>query len=264
METSIQFTIHVADDFSYRALKAIYNVLPYDGSRLWSNEERKIEGYTNGGVYDLIQDVRSIRYILSKYNISDVNFSIYAKEDRDCGYMGMFHISYENNDATMAEISYAVFNDEEDYEDCSNLTFAITGMLIYFDTREEFTEYITEERGGRVVDSISSKIDYLITNNSQSDTSKNRKAKELGIPVITEKEFLFRFGNPDDIDELREEIEQENEANAREYLEISVEKSISDDLFWTAIWKIEPFSSFDIDSLDEKLQQSFADIGFCL
>ena len=47
-----------------------------------------------------------------------------------------------------------------------------------------------ESLGGKVTGSVSSKTDYLLNNDNQSTTSKNKKAKELGIPIITEDEFF--------------------------------------------------------------------------
>lgn len=49
---------------------------------------------------------------------------------------------------------------------------------------------VIEEQGGKVTGSVSAKTDYLINNDASSGSSKNRKARELGIPVITEEEFL--------------------------------------------------------------------------
>ena len=66
--------------------------------------------------------------------------------------------------------------------------FVITGKLHDFSSREELKESI-EFMGGKVAGSISSKTSYLINNDSASQSSKNLKARELGIPVITEEEF---------------------------------------------------------------------------
>lgn len=77
--------------------------------------------------------------------------------------------------------------------------FVVSGKLECFENREEFVEYI-EELGGTVTGSISKKTDYLITNDLASNSSKNKKAKELGIAIITEKEFLSRFGDMDEYD----------------------------------------------------------------
>lgn len=68
-------------------------------------------------------------------------------------------------------------------------TFVITGSVEHFANRNEMKALI-EEQGGKVTGSVSSKTDYLINNDAASGSSKNRKARELGIPVITEEEFL--------------------------------------------------------------------------
>ena len=67
--------------------------------------------------------------------------------------------------------------------------FVITGSLNQFENRNELKAYI-EELGGKVVGSVSSKTDYLINNDTMSSSSKNKKAKELNIPIISEEEFL--------------------------------------------------------------------------
>lgn len=67
--------------------------------------------------------------------------------------------------------------------------FVITGSVEHFANRSELKEAV-EARGGKVTGSVSAKTDYLINNDSQSASSKNKKARELGIPVITEEEFL--------------------------------------------------------------------------
>lgn len=76
---------------------------------------------------------------------------------------------------------------------CQGLTFVITGEVHHYKNRDEFTAYV-EAAGGKVTGSVTSKTSYLVNNDAASDTSKNRKAKKLGIPVITEDEFIERFG----------------------------------------------------------------------
>ncbi|MBQ6360645.1 MAG: NAD-dependent DNA ligase LigA [Lachnospiraceae bacterium] len=71
----------------------------------------------------------------------------------------------------------------------SGKTFVITGTLEKFENRKAAAEMI-EAAGGKVTGSVTSKTDYLINNDIQSHSSKNRKAKELGIPIISEEEFL--------------------------------------------------------------------------
>ena len=73
-------------------------------------------------------------------------------------------------------------------------TFVITGTVEHFANRKELKEKI-ESLGGKVTGSVSKKTDYLINNDTMSSSSKNKKAKELGIPVITEKEFLSMVDN---------------------------------------------------------------------
>ena len=68
-------------------------------------------------------------------------------------------------------------------------TFVITGSVEQFANRNEAKAFI-ESLGGKVTGSVTSKTDYLINNDSTSGSSKNKKAKELGIPILTEEEFL--------------------------------------------------------------------------
>ena len=79
-------------------------------------------------------------------------------------------------------------------------TFVVTGKLKYFANREELVEYI-EEEGGRVSESVNKNTDYLINNDFDSVSSKNKKAAQLGIPVITEETFLKRFCDSETLDE---------------------------------------------------------------
>ena len=69
------------------------------------------------------------------------------------------------------------------------LNFVVTGSLNHFTNRDELKAYIAE-RGGKLMSAMSAKTDYLITNDTDSGSAKNKKAAELGIVVITEKEFL--------------------------------------------------------------------------
>ena len=68
-------------------------------------------------------------------------------------------------------------------------TFVITGSLTEFANRDAAKERI-QQLGGKVAGSVSRKTDYLINNDIGSGSSKNKKAKELGVPIITEKDFL--------------------------------------------------------------------------
>ena len=75
---------------------------------------------------------------------------------------------------------------------CIGYTFVITGNVNQFKNRDELKAYI-EDRGGKIAGGVSSKTSYLINNDITSTSGKNKKAKELGIEIITEEEFLKRF-----------------------------------------------------------------------
>ena len=70
-----------------------------------------------------------------------------------------------------------------------DMVFVITGSLEHFNNRDEMIEYI-EQNGGKVIGSMSSKVTYLINNDVTSTSTKNKTAKELGIPIISEEELL--------------------------------------------------------------------------
>ena len=73
-------------------------------------------------------------------------------------------------------------------------TFVITGSVEHFHNRNEVKELI-EKKGGKVAGSVSGKTDYLINNDLNSTSGKNKKAKELGIPIISEEMFLEMLDN---------------------------------------------------------------------
>ena len=72
-------------------------------------------------------------------------------------------------------------------------TFVITGSLEHFSNRKELQERI-EALGGKAAGSVSSKTDYLINNDVTSNSAKNKKARELGIPILSEDDFLKMTG----------------------------------------------------------------------
>ena len=71
----------------------------------------------------------------------------------------------------------------------AGLTFVITGKVHHFENRDKVKEAIVAA-GGKAAGSVSSKTDYLINNDSTSASSKNKKAKELGVSIITEEDFM--------------------------------------------------------------------------
>lgn len=98
----------------------------------------------------------------------------------------------ENNrmiDELLKEIELEKIEAAESNQKFSGLTFVITGSVEHFSNRNE-VKAVIEAQGGKVTGSVTSKTNYLINNDNMSSSSKNKKAKELGIPVITEEEFM--------------------------------------------------------------------------
>ena len=81
---------------------------------------------------------------------------------------------------------------EDISQNCEGLTFVITGSLYTYKNRNELVKYI-EDRGGQVSSAVSNKTSYLINNDSTSKSSKNLKANQLGVKIITEDEFNELF-----------------------------------------------------------------------
>ena len=77
-------------------------------------------------------------------------------------------------------------------ENLKGMTFVITGETHHFKNRKELQDYI-ESQGGRVAGSVSGSTSFLINNDIESTSGKNKKAKELGIEIISEETFLERF-----------------------------------------------------------------------
>ncbi len=81
-------------------------------------------------------------------------------------------------------------------QDLEGKTFVITGSLNGFSNRKELQTLI-EDRGGKVAGSVSAKTSYLINNDNTSGSTKNKTAQKLGVPIITEAEFMSMFGTPE-------------------------------------------------------------------
>lgn len=87
----------------------------------------------------------------------------------------------------LKEITF--INEEKKLEKLKGLTFVITGSINNFKNRDEMVEFI-EKFGGKTTSSVSSKVSFLINNDINSTSSKNKTAKELGIEIITEEELI--------------------------------------------------------------------------
>lgn len=103
------------------------------------------------------------------------------------------------NEALMKELTDLM--DELEFEkpaakveaSLKGLSFVVTGSLNSYGNRDEFKASV-EARGGKVSGSVSSKTSFLVNNDVESASGKNRKAKELGVPIISEAEFIEKFG----------------------------------------------------------------------
>lgn len=93
----------------------------------------------------------------------------------------------------MAELHVEVPVVDEASQNMTGLSFVITGSLNHFENRNELKDLI-EARGGKVTGSVTGKTTALINNDVASTSSKNKKAKELGIPIMAEEDFLREYG----------------------------------------------------------------------
>ena len=101
----------------------------------------------------------------------------------------------ENNNHMVDDLLDIVTLEDEENDnanDMDGMNFVITGSVNHFSNRSEVKELI-EGRGGKVTGSVTSKTKYLINNDSTSNSSKNKIAKELGVQIITEDEFIDMF-----------------------------------------------------------------------
>lgn len=92
----------------------------------------------------------------------------------------------------LAELTVREEETVEKGNKCEGLTFVVTGDVYHFKNRNELKAYI-EKEGGKVTGSVSKSTDFLINNDATSASTKNKKAQQLGIEIITEEQFLERF-----------------------------------------------------------------------
>ena len=76
---------------------------------------------------------------------------------------------------------------------CEGLTFVITGDVHHYKNRNALKAYI-ESQGGHVASAVSGNTSFLINNDVQSTSGKNRKAQQLNIPIISEDQFVADYG----------------------------------------------------------------------
>ena len=84
------------------------------------------------------------------------------------------------------------YEDNKTNKPLDGMTIVVTGSLNRFKNRDEFIQKV-EKLGGKVAGSVSKNTNYLVNNNIEAASSKNTKAKSLGIPIITEEDFYNQF-----------------------------------------------------------------------
>ncbi len=93
----------------------------------------------------------------------------------------------------LAEVNIEKPEENTNAQIFEGMNFVITGSVEHFANRNE-VKAVIEARGGKVTGSVTSKTNYLINNDTTSNSSKNKKAKELNIPIISEEDFLKMLG----------------------------------------------------------------------
>ncbi len=92
-------------------------------------------------------------------------------------------------DRLLAEVTIEQEAETEENRKFDGMIFVITGSVNHYENRKELQEVI-EAHGGKATGSVTSKTTYLINNDTTSNSSKNKKAKELGVPIISEEDFI--------------------------------------------------------------------------
>ena len=95
----------------------------------------------------------------------------------------------------MEELHVEIPQVEEGSQTLAGMNFVITGSLTHFGSRSDLTD-ISEQKGGKVTGSVTGKTTCLVNNDIASASSKNKKAKELGVPILSEEDFLAQYEIP--------------------------------------------------------------------
>ena len=98
----------------------------------------------------------------------------------------------ENMKKLLEELEIEQIEVDESALTLKGMVFVVTGSLMHFDSRSALKELI-ESKGGKVTGSVTGKTTCLINNDSASGSSKNKKAKELEVPIVTEEEFMKQY-----------------------------------------------------------------------
>lgn len=198
----------IADVFDLSRYKDEWKTLPGFGEKSVSNILSAIDASRNCSLESVLSGIgipligRTVAKDLANRFSSYGAFKENVKGDFDFSCIGGY--GYEMNKSLKTfnyeELDYIVENYlnikediKENYEKkLQNLVFCVTGKVSIWKNRDELSAFI-ESLGGKVTGSVSKNTNYLINNDVNSTSAKNNKAKELGIPIISEQTFMDNF-----------------------------------------------------------------------
>ena len=133
-------------------------------------------------IFDTYEDFRAAIDSEAPYDFMSLPNFGYAKDQ------AILNFDYTQGDIIRKYLNLTNENNKETNEILKGLTFVVTGKLQLFKNRAEIKDFI-EKNGGKLTESVSSKTSYLINNDINSASSKNKTAKNLEVPIITEQQF---------------------------------------------------------------------------
>ena len=198
----------IADVFDLSGHASEWKNLPGFGEKSVSNILGSIEACRNCDLESAIAGIgipligRTVAKDLAKRFATYAAFKENIEGSFDFSTIGGY--GYEMNKALKtfdySELDYIVENylifkeekNEENEQSLEGLTFCVTGKVNIFKNRDELSAFI-ESKGGKVTGSVSKNTNYLINNDTESTSAKNKKAKELNIKIIGEQTFMDMF-----------------------------------------------------------------------
>lgn len=198
----------IADVFDLSRYKDEWKTLPGFGEKSVSNILGSIDACRNCDLESAIAGIgiplvgRTVAKDLAKRFANYGAFKENIEGSFDFSTLGGY--GYEMNKALKtfdySELDYIVENylifkeekNEENEQSLEGLTFCVTGKVNIFKNRDELSAFI-ESKGGKVTGSVSKNTNYLINNDTESTSAKNKKAKELNIKIIGEQTFMDMF-----------------------------------------------------------------------
>lgn len=198
----------IADVFDLSRYKDEWKALPGFGEKSVSNILGSIDACRNCDLESALAGIgipligRTVAKDLAKRFTTYAAFKENIEGSFDFSTIGGY--GYEMNKSLKtfdySELDYIVENylifkeekNEENGQSLEGLTFCVTGKVNIFKNRDELSAFI-ESKGGKVTGSVSKNTNYLINNDTESTSAKNKKAKELNIKIIGEQTFMDMF-----------------------------------------------------------------------